>query len=102
MPPANQKRVQVDVEVSLPPGLVGMATIKLTDQDGQAICWHCFCYPTYGSPLDTPDWFNAQMKVAQAIADAINAAPNAAIEYIRKAQRESSALQERVERKTKS
>ena len=101
MPPAPQKRIRVDPSVDLPVGMVGTAAVKLVNQDGKPVCFHCFAYPSYRSPQDTPEWFNAQLKIAQSIADAINAAPNAAIEYIRQSQRESILLQGRIDRKSK-
>lgn len=99
MPHLHSKRIQVELLHMLPYIADGTADFYIVDTtDGQVICRHRFNLPTHKGPLDTPDWYEAQKKIAQAIADALNAAPNAAIEYIRQTQREAHHLREMAEK----
>ena len=93
------RRLRVTPEFMLPALPDGTAHFQLIDTtDGQVIAHHSFEYPPFQAPLDTPDWFNAQLKIAQALCDALNATPSAAIEYIRQTQREAQLLKELTER----
>jgi hypothetical protein len=95
------KRLSVDPKFDTPKVSDGTACFHIIDNDGQIICAHRFHYPAYSGPLDTPEWFTANIKIAQGIADALSAAPNAAIEYLRQCQREAKLLQELAERPKK-
>jgi len=92
------RRLRVVPEFLLPPKPDGRAFFQLVDSiDGREIGRHYFEYPAFQTPLDTPEWFGAQLKLAQAICDALNAAPSGAIEYIRQAQREIARIRELAE-----
>lgn len=98
----HSRRLRVIPEFLLPARPNGTAHFQLIDTtDGQVITRHDFEYPAFQAPLDTPVWFNAQLKIAQALCDALNAAPSGAIEYIRQSLREAHHLKELAERTRK-
>lgn len=94
----HMKRITVDTNYVVPTKPDGTACYLLTDSDGQILCRHRFHYPVFGSELDIPAWFNANLKIAQALADALSAAPSGAIEYIRQAQREAQHLRDQADK----
>lgn len=83
-----------DLTVTDPRGIItnNVAYHLIDSVDGSTIATHAF--PAHGNA----EWYDAQRKVAQAIADALNAVPNAAIEYIKQCKREAHHIAEVLDR----
>lgn len=79
-------RVTVSKNYSLPIFADGTAHYNIIDTaTGDGICSLRFPLPTPNGPLDKPEWFQAQKAVAQAIADALDTAPDDMLDEIFKA-----------------
>jgi hypothetical protein len=74
----------------------GRAFYKIQTQEGKTICIHSFPMPALKGPLDTPEYYAVQKKIADGIAQALNSAPHAAIAFIEQAKREHVQLFERA------
>jgi hypothetical protein len=74
----------------------GRAFYKIQTDDDKTVCIHSFPVPTPKGPLDNPEYFAAQKKIAEGIAQALNAAPHAAIAFILQAKREAAQIFERA------